>query len=194
MKKKICIFLIFAAVPVMLLAGYDENMAAGLAAYKQDKLVDAYKYFYAAYKEKPSQRIQNVLAFIKKKYFVEQKAAKPVPALESPWKWVLVGTDVAAMGFTVYAGMDYYKQADKYDTLYAEKNNTTMDNYNMLTAESKTFHDKEGVYTAGVIISSLAISYTLADLFFIHAAFPVKAAMSFDPKSCKTWLAMNYMY
>jgi hypothetical protein len=193
--KKIVLLLVMTAVPALLFADYQANIAAGLAAYKQNKLIEAYKYYYAAYKEKPSPKLQQIMQFIKKKYKASAAAAvKPAQKQDTPWKWVLFGVDAAALGFTIYAGTEYFKQADAYDGLYKLIDNTTPANYEILKAQDKIFHDKEGVYAAGIVITSLAVGYTLADLLFIHAAFPINTAAGYDPVKREVKLAFNYKY
>jgi hypothetical protein len=195
MKRRIVLFFILLAVPALLFANYEANIAAGLAAYKQNKLIEAYKFYYAAYKEKPSPKLQQIMQFIKNKYKTSAASAvKPAAKQNTPWKWVLLGVDAAALGFTFYAGSEYFKQADVYDGLYKLIDNTTPANYEILKTQDKIFHEKEGMYAAGIVITSLAVGYTLADLLFIHAAFPITTAAGYDPRKGEVKLAFNYKY
>lgn len=189
---------LFIALPVFLFAGYNENISAGLKAYKQGNIALSYKYYLAAYKEKPTPKVLKVLQFLKAKAknapipAVKTPAKAPLQQEESALKWVLIGADAAAAGYTVYAALQYFNEADKYDSMYAMYNNTTPENYQKLSEEDKIYREKETAYMIGIIATSVLVTYTLADLLFIHAAFPVNAAMGIDDKGYK--LVMNYKF
>ena len=196
MKKLILVFIVSILLPLSVSADYDQNISDGLKAFKQNNLRLSFQYYYAAYKEKPSDRVLKTLKYLNN--LIKNgpvTAAAPVKKPESsPWKWVLIGADALVLGYTVYAAVDYNGEADKYDKLYAATNYTTVDNYNALKKEDAIFNQKQGGYTAGLVAAVIFIGYTAADAFLIHAAFPLETAMSVDPGKGGIKLAVNYKY
>lgn len=196
MKKEILVFVISILLPLAMFADYDQNISAGLKAFKENNLKLSFQYYHAAYKEKPSDRILKTLKYLNN--LIKSgitKAAVPAKKTERfPWKWVLISADALALGYAVYAGADYNGEADKYDKLYAATNYTTVDNYNVLKKEDAIFNQKQGAYTAGIVVAVIFIGYTVADAFFVHAAFPLETAMSIDPGKGAIKLAVNCRY
>jgi hypothetical protein len=196
-NRLMCILLCFIFLPAFSMADYQANIDNALAAYKQNDLMLAYKYYFLAYKETPSVKLANVLKFLKTKILAAKNAgAVQVKAKDAgfPWKWVLIGGDIVFLGATIATGMDYNKEADKYDVLYGSLNNTTMDNYAALQKEDAVFKSKQGVFVAFAVLTVLAVGYTAADLFFVHAAFPAEPAVSYNPANSEIKMAVNYRF
>ena len=76
--------------------------------------------------------------------------------------------------------MDFNKAGNDYDSLYPSINNTTMDNYNKLVSMKSAAEGKQTAFGVLAFLAGTAVAYTLADIFFIHAAFQV--APEIDPK------------
>ena len=184
-------------MPVFSAADYEANIKNGMAAYNQNNLMLSYKYYFLAYKETPSPKLAKVLQFLKAKILAAKAAGQTeVKKADAgfPWKWVLVGADVVCLGLTIAAGVDYNKAADTYDSMYTLLNNTTMDNYALLKKQDETFKSKQGLFVAGAVVTVLLTAYTAADLFFIHAAFPVDTAVSYNPNNNEIKMALNYNF
>ncbi len=100
---------------------------------------------------------------------------------DSPFKWVVLGADVVLAGFSISNYMNYNNAVNSYNNTYAQIDNTTMDNYNSLMSIKTSTENKFTTYEIFGAITGVAVVYTLADMLFIHAAFPVTAGI--DPQN-----------
>lgn len=94
---------------------------------------------------------------------------------------VLMGiADFLSVGVMAYAYIDYNNTADKYYDLLAVLDNTGYSNYVRLKAEYDTVQAKQAFLITTACIAGAALIYTYADVFWLHAAFPVKIALNCD--------------
>lgn len=98
---------------------------------------------------------------------------------DSPFKWILIGADVLLAGASIYTYIDANNSGNSYISTYNQIDNTTMDNYNTLVSMKNTAEGKQTTFGVVTTVAAVAVGYTLIDMLFIHAAFPVTA--EFNP-------------
>lgn len=94
--------------------------------------------------------------------------------------WALIGLDVLGAGLSVYALLDEISAADAYDLLYADLNNTTQANYDMLAAKKKDIDSKLTFVSVTMGLTGAFVVYTLVDLLWLHLAFPDAPKMTYN--------------
>ena len=94
--------------------------------------------------------------------------------------WALIGLDVLGTGLSVYALLDEISAADSYDLLYADLNNTTLANYDVLAAKKKDIDSKLTFASVTMGLTGAFVVYTLVDLLWLHLAFPDAPKMTYN--------------
>jgi tetratricopeptide (TPR) repeat protein len=173
---------------------YKEGIAKGNAAYKAGNMEEALKWYAQAQEAAPNKQLENFIAKIRLQAGpdISSMAAPPAKAdNDSPWKWVLIGGDAGLTALTVVLILNYNKDADTYNTLYDQINNTDEPSYQRLLSEKAKVEGKQGVVALCGVAAGAAIAYTLLDMLFVHAVFPqdVKAAYNLQEKRFE--LAVN---
>lgn len=145
--------------------------------------------------------IPGIFAAEKAKNAAKTAAVQPylnAPAVNQPKSggisaagWILLVGDAALAGLSVYFLMVERSAAESYNTLFDEVNNTTQANYDLLAAKKKEIDDKILVTEIAGAAAAAAVLYTLADVLFIHAAFPSSTKVSYDPGSKAVKLSVS---
>lgn len=111
---------------------------------------------------------------------------------DSPFKWILLGSDVVLAGLTVFNYMNFNSAANSYDSKYAQIDNTTTDNYNTLMGMRNSAEGKYTTYEIFGGLTAAAVVYTLTDMFFIHAAFPATVSINSQNKQVMLTLKQEF--
>ncbi len=94
--------------------------------------------------------------------------------------WAILVSDVALAGLTVWAIEDYNSQADAYNTLKAQIDNTTEANYWRLMYEKDKVDSRVSNVVIPLAAGSACVLYTLVDYFWLHNAFPVQIKAGYN--------------
>jgi len=94
---------------------------------------------------------------------------------DSPYKWFLIGADVIFAGASLITYLDYNNTVNNYNSTYSQIDNTTVDNYNTLLSMRNSALGKQTTFQIFTALACACVADTMADMFFIHAAFPVSA-------------------
>jgi tetratricopeptide (TPR) repeat protein len=108
---------------------------------------------------------------------------------DSAYKWFLLGADIILAGAATYEYLDFSKANNNYNNEYAQIDNTTVDNYNLLLSMRDTVVSKQTTCDVLMACAGTAIAYTLIDVFFVHAAFPVTAG--YAPEKQQVMITYN---
>jgi hypothetical protein len=167
---------VFIFSPVF--AGYREDIINGNTAYKAGKWAEADAWYKSAYKEKPSDKLKALIAAVEKKAGTEE--SPPVKAVETvkaagktfdAGPLLLITADVllaGGAGFMVYYSDNAQKE---YSESYAELNNTTQANYDLLVKKQKETYAIMTAETAVLSLAAVALIYTFGDAFVTHGIF-----------------------
>ena len=90
-------------------------------------------------------------------------------------KLTVIGLDLGLIGLSTYAIIDQRSAASDYDELYNQLNLTTQANYEILRQEKDKLDDKSNFAAATTGLAALAVTYTIADMFYLHTVFGVNA-------------------
>jgi tetratricopeptide (TPR) repeat protein len=93
-------------------------------------------------------------------------------------KWSLFGADAIAIGYSVCCYLQVKYIVNLYNSDYNTENNTTHDNYIWLLSEKKTADDTQNQFGITAFVAGGLVAYTLADMFYFHAVFPVTVNVS----------------
>jgi tetratricopeptide (TPR) repeat protein len=192
LKKIFIIILIILSVSCCTAyADYSQNMQKGKEAFTAGNYAESLKYYKEAFNENPNEQLGSFIVRLEKKageqavqklplYRFEQD--KPGPGIY-PASVAAVITDLVLVGTAAYAYFDYNNSVDNYNELYAEIDNTNTVNYNRLLGEVDKLKSKEGFMAVFGSLAGAAVLYTLADVFFIHYAFPLNVSAGLNPQS-----------
>ncbi len=200
MKK----FLVSLFVLIMLLgssafADYSQDMNKGKEAYMAGNYNEALKYYKEAFSENPTTQLGSFIVkleqIVKKSNVQKQAAAiqpeeKPKTSIY-PASIAMVIVDLALVGISAYEYLDYNNTLDSYNNLYAQINYTTQQNYQTLLGDMDNAQSKQNTMVLFSSLAGAAVIYTLADVFFIHAAFPVNISAGYDPNKGQVKLALK---
>lgn len=155
MKTAFLMPVLFLAAAAALQAGFKDSLAMGNMAYRNNDLKEALKYYSAAYAEKPYPQLLERINYIKQQVGEIEANLGPVP--DSPWKWVLIGSDIVFAGGSVFF-MIWNMNSES------------------LAGQAETFI-RFGAGAAVYSITGLLILYTLIDLTSLHWVFPRQTAL-----------------
>ncbi len=112
----------------------------------------------------------------------------------TPQGWALLGADALLAGVTVWAAIGQNAAADDYEKLRSSLDNTTLENYWRLKYEKEKVDAKANIVLIAASAASVAVCYTLLDIFFLQAAFPVQVKAAYDPVNggCKIVLGGEF--
>jgi tetratricopeptide (TPR) repeat protein len=175
---------------------YKEGLSKGNAAYKAGNMQDALTWYAQAQEVFPNKQLENFMAKVRLQAGgPDISSLEPAPEVnggkDSPLKWVLIGADAGLAALTVVLVLDYNKNADAYNALHTLLDNTTEANYQILLAEKKKVEDKGGLVALCGVAAGLAVAYTLADAFAIHAVFPKDVKASYNLQKKRFEVAVN---
>jgi hypothetical protein len=105
--------------------------------------------------------------------------------------WALSVSDVALAGLTVWAIEDYNTQADAYNTLRAQIDNTTEANYWRLMYEKDKVDSRVSNVVIPLATGSVAVLYTIVDYFWLHNAFPVQIKAGYNNAKNETMIQIT---
>jgi tetratricopeptide (TPR) repeat protein len=120
------------------------------------------------------------------------KATAAAPQNESVFKWILIGADAGLAAWATFSYLDFNKAAGDYDSTYKLINNTTMANYYKLVDMKNAAEGKQTMSGVLAFLAGSAVAYTLADIFLIHAAFPVKTEIDIKDRRVKVALKKEF--
>ncbi|HPI04245.1 MAG TPA: hypothetical protein PLB12_06450 [Candidatus Goldiibacteriota bacterium] len=105
---------------------------------------------------------------------------------------LLITADVFGAATTAFTWLGYSSMLSDYNDIYAIKDNTTLENYEMLKRMSKSVDDK--LTTAVVVtgITSALLIYTAVDAIWLHLAFPVNVKAAYYDNNPGVLLTYNY--
>jgi hypothetical protein len=180
-------------------ADYSQNMTKGRDAYIAGNYAESLKYYKEAYNENPGEQLSDFIVKLEKKAGAQAEQQQP-PLLQIerdkqgsgiyPASVASVITDIVLVGASAYAYFDYNNSVNSYNDLYAAIDNTNTVNYNRLLGEADKSKSKEGLMVVLGSLAGAAVLYTLADVFFIHAAFPLKISAGLNPQTRGVKLAV----
>ena len=174
---------------------YREGVTKGYAAYKANRIEEAIKWYQSAYDAYPTKQVKDFIAKLKAENAIpdmggQEIQAKPQEA-NPVFKWALIGGDVVLVGASVITYFSASSAADSYNNLWSQIDDTTMDNYNTLVSKKSSAQQSENIFGTLAIVSSIAVVYTLADVLFIHAAFPKDISLNIDYKGDRFAMAIT---
>ena len=105
---------------------------------------------------------------------------------------LLITADIFGAATTAFTWLGYSSMLSDYNEIYANEDNTTLENYEMLKRMSKSVDDK--LTTAVVVtgITSALLIYTTVDAIWLHFAFPVKVQAAYYDNNPGVLLTYNY--
>jgi len=111
--------------------------------------------------------------------------------LVTGYGWALIGADAILAGLTVWAVMDYNTQADAYNTLREQIDNTTVENYWRLMYEKEKVDDRVSNVVIPLSVGSACLLYTIIDYFWLHNAFPVEVKAGYNQSANSTMIQIT---
>lgn len=188
------VFLILSYIPAI--AGYDEDLNGGNAAYRAGDYKTAYGFYVRAYKEKPGRQLFDFLVLIRKKIYSGEDAGRQQnyisampdkkPGGPIAMNWWVIGADAGLAAFSAYELYDYNRSTGDYNSAYDTINDTTHANYLALMDMKSSAESKGSISGVSAVITGAALVYTACDALFFHMAFPVETSLAFDGQWLKT--------
>lgn len=172
---------------------YKEAIAKGNVAYKAGNMEEALQWYGQAQIVLPNKKLESFINKIKLQSGPDIIMGGSVVKKDenTPWKWVLIGSDVVLSGLTVALIMDYNKAADSYNGLHDKYDNTTDANYEMLVIEKKKTEDKQAAVAIAGAAAGIIIAYTIVDAFVLHTIFPKDVSIGIKSQKNQFELTLN---
>ena len=130
-----------------------------------------------------------------KEIFAEEIAANKKNSETNYLSYVLRSALILADIYTVYVSYkqysEYMQKALNYNQHYLQNDNTTVQNYRDLADEYEAASASQGLFLAALSVTGACFAYTVLDMAFIHAAFPVTASAGFDPQTQTASVMIN---
>jgi len=105
---------------------------------------------------------------------------------------LLITADIFGAATTAFTWLGYSSMLSDYNDIYAEEDNTTMENYEMLKRMGKSVDDKLTTAVVVTSITSALLIYTAVDAIWLHLAFPVKVQAAYYDNNPSVLLTYNY--
>jgi tetratricopeptide (TPR) repeat protein len=189
MKKISAVFVFVFLAASCLFADYANSVALGDMAYENWDLKEALRYYQAAFIENPNAALEVKINDVKAKLgrissdakYYEQKKS------DNPWKWVLLGTDALGVAGSVYTIMDYNKALKIWHDSFNDDPFYSFGAYTNMWLK--------GIYMyVTVSVAGGLILYTLADVFWLHIAFPANVETTYIPGKNELKLTYNFAF
>jgi len=185
MKKISAVFAFMLLAASCLFADYANSVALGDMAYDNWDLKEALRYYQAAFIENPNAALEVKINDVKAKLGRISDNAKDFAQKtgDNPWKWVLIGADVLGAAGGVYTIIDYNKALNIWHD----------DPFGSYVAYTNMW--LKGIYMyVTVSVAGGLILYTLADVFWLHIAFPVNMETTYIPGKNELKLTYNFAF
>ncbi len=172
---KVILTVALLSVFAPLYAGYHDSIAGAAQALKHHKLIPALELYKRAYRERPSEKLKNVIFKLYEMIKLQDtptlngKKIKEKPFLTG--STILISTNVLLFGAAV--GSIFYEQAKvkEYNTLYDRINATTPENYQKLLDKQQETYNVMILKSSVIMIFLSVLTYTAVDLFMTHKIF-----------------------
>ena len=180
--KKIILAVVLISVFAPLYAGYNNNIARAAQALKHNKLIPALELYKQAYRERPSEKLKNVIFKLYEMIKLQDtptfngKKIKEKPFPTGPT--ILISTNVLLFGAAI--GAIFYEQAKvkDYNTLYDRINATTTENYQKLLDKQQETYNVMILKSSVIVVFVSILTYTFVDLFMTHKIFGQEVSLN----------------
>ncbi len=116
------------------------------------------------------------------------------PNTDSVSQWVILGVDAVTTAFAVWAVLDAEDYIKKYNTLHAEIDDGTPENYSTLAVMQKEAEKRSSSAVIACVVAGSFIAYTIADYFFVKEIFPEGFKLFFNPVKQEGILAYRHKF
>jgi hypothetical protein len=103
------------------------------------------------------------------------------PAGMTATGWFLISADAALAGWAVFSLIDFNNSVDAYERLKSQLDVPPYANYDFLIREQEKANSKVTITAIAWSLAGVCAAYTIADLVWLHSAFPVQAGAAYEP-------------
>ncbi len=173
--------------PVPVTPAAEAAAEAVTKAAKEDKSVfDAVMGIFAP-SEKKEEGVTQTASTMEAEY--EEEAEEGIFTL--PGKLLIAG-NLFSTGIAALSWINLSQGTQFYEQMYADINNTTLENYDKLKMMRQAVLNAETQAWVTTGIAAVLISYTIVDVFWLHAAFPLEPEFKSDSET--QILTLNYRF
>jgi len=197
MKKIAAMLLLAILITPQLFCDYSSDIINGKIAMGQNDYLEAIKYYSSAEREKPSEALEKYIEKLKQVsgYTTDESmTAAPVTHQDNPWKWVLIGSDIAFTVWGFYAYNDMENEDKKYAQMESDWWNYGSVSFDDLTRENETEMEKDAIGVTVVSVAGGLLLYTIIVALSLHFVFPENVKTSYNPAKNELKLTYNYKY